>query len=438
MAESETASTGRPVLSAPEDSTILLQLASEAVAIGTWSCTLPAGPVLVDRRASEFLGLAPAQRLPVGVFLAAFPGEDREAVGRAIAGAAHRGGFTLEAQVVPSAARAPIRVRLVARVGPGEEGGPARLLGVVAPLRRREDSPAGVTHLAAIVASSGDAIIGTTLDGQVTSWNPAAETLFGYAEAEMLGHPVTVLAPPGYEDDMPGMLQRIRAGARIEHYETWRQRKDGGLLRVSLTVSPIYDPAGILVGASKVARDITAAHRTSEALRGAEARLAVLEQELTQVSRLGALGQLAAMLAHELNQPLTAITNYANAAQRLLAAGGEAAMARAREAMLRAAEQASRAGQIIRGLRAFAGGDGVERRPEALGPVVEEAARLASGNGRRAAGPARPRSGLPSGPGGPPVDPAGAAQPHDQRGGGDGTPLAARDGGEHARAGRPG
>jgi two-component system, LuxR family, sensor kinase FixL len=366
--------------SAPADAALYFRLAMDAVLLGTWSCTLPTGPVLLDRKAGAMLGLAPDERLPVRDLLAAFQPEDREVLGRAIAGAAHRGGFTLEARLGPAAHRDPIRVRLVAGLAPGVAGGASRLLGVIAPLRRRQDGAGEATQLAAIVASSDDAIIGKTVDGIVTSWNRAAERIFGYDEAEMLGQPIGVLAPPGYEDEMPAILARIRQGGRVEHYETFRRHKDGRLVRVSLSVSPIHNEAGELVGASKVARDITAAHRATEALRGAEARLAAVQEELEQVSRLGALGQMAAMLAHEVNQPLTAIVNYARAAQRLLTAGGETALARAGEAMGHAAKQAARAGQTIRGLRAFAGGDAVHRRAEQLGPILEEAVRLTAGH----------------------------------------------------------
>jgi PAS domain S-box-containing protein len=111
--------------------------------------------------------------------------------------------------------------------------------------------------LAAIVESSDDAIASKTLDGIVTSWNRAAERLFGYAAAEIVGRPVALLAAPRREEEMATILARIRRGERVDHFETVRRRKDGGLVEISLTVSPMRDRRGRIVGASQIARDIT-------------------------------------------------------------------------------------------------------------------------------------------------------------------------------------
>lgn len=112
-------------------------------------------------------------------------------------------------------------------------------------------------HLSAIVESSQDAIIGKTLDGIITSWNPAAERMYGYTAAEAIGQPITLICPSDQADEIPKILARLKRGERIEHYETVRRRKDGRLLHVSLTISPIRDPSGRIIGASKIARDIT-------------------------------------------------------------------------------------------------------------------------------------------------------------------------------------
>jgi PAS domain S-box-containing protein len=126
--------------------------------------------------------------------------------------------------------------------------------------------------LAAIVESADEAIASKTLDGIVTSWNPAAETLFGYTAAEIIGRHISILAAPGHEHEMPTILQRIRRGEKVDRYETVRRRKDGSLVEVSLTVSPILDEAGQIIGASKIAGDITERKRTEEALRASEER----------------------------------------------------------------------------------------------------------------------------------------------------------------------
>ncbi|WP_085027683.1 PAS domain S-box protein [Ensifer aridi] len=121
-------------------------------------------------------------------------------------------------------------------------------------------------YLAAIVESSSDAIVAKDLNGIVTSWNRGAERLFGYTADEMIGRSITVLIPPGHDEEEPRILRRIRSGERIDHYETKRQRKDGSLIDISLTISPVRDATGRIIGASKIARDITERRRAGAAL----------------------------------------------------------------------------------------------------------------------------------------------------------------------------
>ncbi len=121
--------------------------------------------------------------------------------------------------------------------------------------------------LAAIIESADDAIIGKTLDGIITSWNRGAERIFGYEAHEMIGQPVTTLIPADHANEEATILQRLRAGERIEHYETVRMRKDRSLVAVSLTVSPIRSHDGAIIGASKIARDITIRKRAEETRR---------------------------------------------------------------------------------------------------------------------------------------------------------------------------
>ena len=119
----------------------------------------------------------------------------------------------------------------------------------------------------AIVEFSNDAIISKDLDGIITTWNPAAERIFGYTSEEIIGMPVTILIPPDRRDEEPGIIERIHRGERVDHYETVRQRKDGSLVDISLTVSPIKDAEGRIIGASKIARDITESKRAAEEQR---------------------------------------------------------------------------------------------------------------------------------------------------------------------------
>ena len=137
--------------------------------------------------------------------------------------------------------------------------------------------------LAAIVEFSNDAIVSKTLDGTVTSWNPAAERLFGYLAKEMIGRPIAILAAPDRENEMPAILKRIRRGEKIEHFETVRRRKDGSLIDISLTVSPIHDQKGRIVGASKIARDITENKRAEQALLESEERFRKLANTVPDI-----------------------------------------------------------------------------------------------------------------------------------------------------------
>jgi PAS domain S-box-containing protein len=119
-----------------------------------------------------------------------------------------------------------------------------------------------VLRLAAIVESSDDAIVGKDLDGIITSWNAGAERIFGYTAEEIIGKPTTILIPPDYQKEEEAIIERIRRGQRVEHFETVRQRKHGSLIDVSMTVSPVRNSRGKIIGASKIASDITARKRT--------------------------------------------------------------------------------------------------------------------------------------------------------------------------------
>jgi PAS domain S-box-containing protein len=127
-------------------------------------------------------------------------------------------------------------------------------------------------HLAAIVESADDAIVSKTLDGIIRSWNRGAERIFGYTADEVIGKPVLILIPTERQSEEDDILARIRAGERVEHFETVRRRKDGALIDISLTVSPIKGTDGQIIGASKIARDITLLKRSAEQLRASEER----------------------------------------------------------------------------------------------------------------------------------------------------------------------
>jgi PAS domain S-box-containing protein len=132
-----------------------------------------------------------------------------------------------------------------------------RELGAARERSVRREAEAARSHLAAIVESCDDAVVGKTQDGTITSWNGGAERLYGFTAAEMIGRSVSLLVPPSRPRELPEIYELLKQGHRLERFETVRRRKDGTLVEVAVTVSPIKDPAGRVVGASSVARDIS-------------------------------------------------------------------------------------------------------------------------------------------------------------------------------------
>jgi PAS domain S-box-containing protein len=150
-------------------------------------------------------------------------------------------------------------------------------------------------RLAAIVESSNDAIVAKDLNGIITDWNQAATKMFGYTASEIVGQSILMLIPPDLHHEETFILNTIRGGGRVDHFETTRVRKGGERIHVSLAISPIRDAHGKVIGVSKIARDISERKRNEKMLRESE--------------KLAATGRMAAMIAHEINNPLEAITN---------------------------------------------------------------------------------------------------------------------------------
>jgi two-component system sensor kinase FixL len=464
--------------------------ALEAGAVGTWRWDAAASAVHLSPRACALVGAREAF-VAYPEFLALLHPEDRAAFDRSFRAIhAPEAGWESDFRLVPQVSARWRRMR-------GRAGlGGAAFAGIIIDIRAPTDET--IVRLAAIAAASDDAIIGTTLDGIITEWNRGAETIFGYAQSEIIGKPISILLSPDTQEEHRTIFARVKNGEKIEHFETRQRRKDGALIDISLTLWPLRDAEGRLVGVSKVARDITAIKHSQSALaereahlqsvldtvpdamividtqgaiqsfsvaaerlfgykaaetigknvsilmpapyheqhdgylerylrtgerhiigirrivvgrrkdgatfpielsvgevrsgarrfftgfirdlterQQAERRLQELQSELIHMSRFTALGEMASTLAHELNQPLTAIANYLKGSRRLLDAGQSDAVPKISEALERAAEQALRAGQIIRQLREFVARGESDRQSENLPRLVEEASALA-------------------------------------------------------------
>jgi two-component system sensor kinase FixL len=219
-----------------------------------------------------------------------------------------------------------------------------------------------VSRLAAIVESSNDAIVSKDLNGIVISWNRAAERLLGYTAEAMIGQPITAIFPLNRPDEEATILARIARGERVDRYETVRRHKNGRAISVTVTVSPIKDANGRVIGASTIIQDLT--EREAQ-----QRRILELQTELAHVQRLTELGQVVSMLVHEVNQPLTAIGNYVNASRRLLNSGKQE---QAQSALKQITDQTTRARQIVQRISEFVRKGETQMRAEHLPNVIDE------------------------------------------------------------------
>lgn len=233
--------------------------------------------------------------------------------------------------------------------------------------------------LRTIIETSPDGIITIDADGVIDSFNPASEILFGYKEEEVVGKSVNMLMPEPYRSEHDSYLQhyfdtgvkRIIGIGR----EVTARRKDGSEFPIELAVGEMeIDGRKQFTG---FVRDITQRRVAEEELQLSQDRLKELQSEFVHVSRLSAMGEMAATLAHELNQPLAAMMNYAQATRRLLQSTAAPDAARSVELLTRAVEQANRAGEIIRRLRTFVAQGETVRTLDDISDVVNEACALA-------------------------------------------------------------
>jgi PAS domain S-box-containing protein len=186
-------------------------------------------------------------------------------------------------------------------VGEARVGEEVIFVGFVRDITERKLAEESLSHLAALVESSEDAIVSKSLDGTILTWNKGAERMFGYTANEAIGRHISMLAPPDRPCEVNGILERIRRGESVGHQETVRVRKDGRRIDVFITISPIKDGNGNVLAASSIKRDITDQKRVNEELRG-------MTQQVWQAAKLASVGELAASIAHELNNPLATVT----------------------------------------------------------------------------------------------------------------------------------
>jgi PAS domain S-box-containing protein len=284
--------------------------------MGSWQWNIKTGAVTWSENLEELHGLPRgAFGGTLEAFLELVDPEDRGVVQEALERAMTDGEYDVEFRV-----RWPDGsvhwMRGTGHVSRDLAGQPERMTGLAIDITSLKEAELDFARLAAIVESSNDAIVGKNLDGVITSWNKAAERLYGYTEEEALGRSVSLLTPSDRDDDLKRLLDALHKGERLESFETVRITKDGARIDVSLTISPILDRQGNLVGASAVARDITERKRLDAELHAKNEQLQMQSEEMAaqyeemqlQNEELAEQdrqrNEFLAMLGHELRNPL--------------------------------------------------------------------------------------------------------------------------------------
>jgi PAS domain S-box-containing protein len=239
-------------------------------------------------------------------------------------------------------------------------GGQPAALWIARDITERKRAEADLRHLGEIVESSDDAIIGKTPEGIITSWNSGAEHVYGYTKDEVLGRSIAMLIPPEHQEELTRILDRVKRGERVRHFEAERVRKDGGRAILSLTISPIKDVSGRIVGASTIGRDITERKR-------AEEEKTKLQHQLAQAQKMESIGRLAGGVAHDFNNLLTVINGYSKLLLRDLKEGDPL-----RDSLEEISKAGERAAGLTRQLLAFSRKQILEPRRLDINGVVTD------------------------------------------------------------------
>jgi len=241
--------------------------------VGFWFCDLPFDKLIWDSIVKEHFWLPPDAEVTIETFYERLHPDDRERTRETIAESNAKDlPYDIEYRTVSPDGRQKW-IRAMGRTFDDPAGEPKRFDGLTLDISQRKLAEQTNSLLAAVVDYSDDAIISISLDGVITSWNQSAERLFGYKEQEAIGRPIELIIPPDRQNEEATILEKIRRGERIEHFETIRVRKDGTQLDVSLTISPVKNHSGLVTDASKTARDITERKRAEQALHRSEARM---------------------------------------------------------------------------------------------------------------------------------------------------------------------
>jgi two-component system sensor kinase FixL len=347
----------------------------EGSGVGTWDLEFLARKLTWSNTTRKLFGIPPEKPVDYGLFLSLLDQQDRDRTAKAVQKSIDTGcNFDVQYRIHRHS-DAGHWVRALGAIVNGPDGGPARLSGIMIDIdhekRLEDDLRTRERHFRSILDTVPDAMIVIDKHGIMQFFSSAAERQFGYTEPEAIGQNISILMPEPDRSRHDGYLARYLKTSERRIIGIGRivtgMRKDGTTFPMHLTIGEMQ-PGGEPHFTGFV-RDLTEQQQT-------QARLQELQSELVHVSRLSAMGEMASALAHELNQPLSAISNYMKGSRRLLADSTDVNAPKIEAALDRAAEQAIRAGDIIRRLRNFVAREASEKRVESVSKLIEEAGAL--------------------------------------------------------------